>query len=76
MASLDKKAQKRSPKVKTGMHLENLMLPKTGGGFEIIPVMKPTMEPKYKDTKAVITSADVFTKNGKDMYIPVEYYGK
>ena len=76
MASLNKKAQKKTPKIKTGMHLENLMIPKTGGGFDIIPVMKPTMEPKYTETKAIINSTDVFTKNGKDMYIPVEYYGK
>lgn len=72
---LNKEAQKNTPKVKTGMHLENHIVPKTGEGTDIIPVMKPTYEPVYVNQKTVISSSDVFTRSGDDYYVPVEYYG-
>lgn len=76
LKSLNKTANKKIPKIKTGMHLENLMIPKSGGGFNIIPVMKPTMEPKYSEAKSVISSSEIYSRNGKDLYVPVKYYGK
>ena len=73
---LNKQAQKHTPKVKTGTHTEIQMIPKTGGGFEQIPVVKPTMEQKYINQKTVISSSEFYTRDGKDLYIPVEYYGQ
>ena len=33
------------------------------------------LEPIYINQKTVVTSSDIFTKNGEDIYVPVEYYG-
>ena len=71
-----KRAEKNTPRVKTGQHLENTMFPKTGGGFDIIPVMKNDYSPVYTNQKVVVKSDSLFTKDGKDMYLPVEYYGQ
>ncbi len=76
MKDMLKKAEKSTPKVKTGQHLENQMFPKTGGGFDIIPVMKNDYTPIYTNQKVVVKSDSLFTRDGKDIYIPVEYYGK
>ncbi|MCR5265106.1 MAG: hypothetical protein K6E29_00755 [Cyanobacteria bacterium RUI128] len=73
---MNKKAIKNTPKEKVGQHLENLMIPKRGGGFDIIPTMKTDYAPIYVEQTAVVKSPTVFTRDGKDMYIPVEYYGK
>lgn len=75
MRKMDQVAEKNTPKTKTGHHLENQMIPKTGGGFDIIPIMKNDYSPNYINQKAVITSNDVFTRNGEDIYVPVEYCG-
>jgi len=72
---LNKQAQKKTPKTKRGKHLENQMIPKTGGGFELIPVWKSDYKNDYIEQKAVIKSKNIFTTNGNDLYIPVEYYG-
>lgn len=69
-------ADKQTPKVKTGQHLENIMLPKSGGGFDIIPVMKNDYTKKYKNQKAIITDVEIYSRTGKDLYIPVQYYGQ
>lgn len=76
LQKLNKKAVKNTPKVKTGQHLENQMIPKRGGGFDIIPVMKTDYSPAYTNQKVVIKSPSIYTRDGKDMYVPVEYYGK
>lgn len=73
---MDKKAVKNTPKEKVGQHLENLMIPKRGGGFDIIPTMQTDYAPRYVEQTAVVKSPSIFTRDGKDMYIPVEYYGK
>lgn len=73
---LDKTAKKHTPKFETGKSLHTEMIPKSGGGFDMIPVIKPDYVPQYVNQKTVVTSDKVFTSDGKDMYIPVEYYGQ
>lgn len=73
---IDKEAKANTPKVKVGEHFENMMIPKRGGGFDLIPTMKTDFEPAYINQKAIVTSDALYTTNGKDMYVPVEYFGK
>jgi len=73
---LDKKAKKNTPKVKVGEHFENLMIPKRGGGFDIIPTMKTDYEPAFKDQKVVLKSDSLYTTDGKNLFVPAEYYGR
>ena len=40
-----------------------------------IPKLRQIYEDVYKNAKAVISSTKIFTRNNKDMYVPVEYYG-
>ena len=76
LKKLNNQAIKNTPTVKTGTHTEIQMIPKTGGGFTQIFVVKPTKEPKYIEQKAVINPENIYTRDGKDYYVPVEYYGK
>ena len=72
---INKKAAKKTPKFEIGKTLKTEMIPKSGGGFDMIPVMKPEYVPQYMNQKAIITSTEVFTRDGNDMFVPVEYYG-
>ena len=74
--SLNKRAQRRTPKVKKGTYIDNMLFPKSGGGYDVIPITKPIYAPIYNESKAVISSAEIYTRTGKDLYVPVEYYGK
>lgn len=73
---LTKVAIKKTPKTEVGKHLEVQMIPKRGGGFEQIPVWKKDYKPNYKDQKIVVTSDKIFTTDGEDFYLPIEYYGR
>ena len=73
---INESAVKNTPKTKVGKHLERQMIPKRGGGFDQIFVWKNDYKPDYKEQKAVVVSDSVYTTNGSDYYIPVEYYGR
>ena len=76
LESLTQKAIKQTPKTEIGKHIEIQMIPKRGGGFDQIPVLKKDYKPDFKDQRPVIQSNKVFTTDGKTLYIPVEYYGR
>lgn len=46
-----------------------------GKSIRTIPQIKHIYEDTYKNAKAVINSTKIFTRNNKDIYVPVEYYG-
>lgn len=75
LSILNKQAQRYSPKIKTGQHLETQMVPKSGGGFDIVPVVRNEYTPRYIEAKTVIKSNEIFSKGDDEFYVPVEYYG-
>ena len=66
---LNKIAEKSTPN-----HGKNLKFTKEGTSKKI-DTSKDTFIPKYIKQKTVIKSDDVFTRNGEDVYVPVEFYG-
>lgn len=76
LKSLTKTAIEKTPKTQIGKHIKIQMIPKRSGGFDQIPTWKKDYKPNYKDQKVVVTSDKIFTIDGEDMYLPVEYYGK
>ena len=56
--------------------INTVMMPVSCGKTTIIiPQSQPIYEDVYKNAKTVISSTKIFTRNNKDMYVPVEYYG-
>jgi hypothetical protein len=76
LKSLTKTAIEKTPKTQIGKHIKIQMIPKRGGGFDQIPTWEKDYKPNYKDQKVVVKSDKVYTTDGEDMYIPIEYYGR
>ena len=68
-------ASKRNvPRTRTGSYIT--MVPRYNGKTVIMtPITHYTYTDNFIDTKTVIMSKKMFTKNNEDIYIPVQYYG-
>ena len=71
---LNRTAQSKTPKTCTSHY--TIMQPiYTSKSTILVPQTHSIYEDNYINQKVVINSDKVFSKNGKDLYIPVEYYG-
>ncbi len=71
---MDKYAAVHTPEVCVGAYTEMIQV-HNGNSITTLPQLKQIYADVYKNAKAVISSTKIFTRNNKDMYVPVEYYG-
>jgi len=72
---LNKIAEKKTPDIWTGAKLIRETIIENNGKRNEIQLLKDIYIPRYINQKAVIKSTDVFTHNGENIYVPVEFYG-
>lgn len=72
--NLNKHADYDIPKTCTGSY--TTMLPVcTGKSVTVVPQVHYIYKPNFVNPQTVISSKEIFTRNGNDLFIPVEYYG-
>ena len=72
--NMNKFAAVHSPEECVGAYTEMIQI-HNGNSITTIPKLRQIYEDVYKNAKAVISSTKIFTRNNRDMYVPVEYYG-
>ena len=71
---MNKSASIHSPEECVGAYTEMIQI-HNGNSRTTISKLRKIYEDVYKNAKAVIKSTKIFTRNNRDMYVPVEYYG-
>lgn len=74
VAKINKSATRNTPEECVGSYTVMTQI-YNGKSTITIPQIRHIYEDEYKNAKAVISSTKIFTRDNKDMYMPVEYYG-